>query len=176
MLLLPDLVLLRHREKEPQHLPGAFVIELLHWFLFLLIVVLFWLVVALYRPCFLIEFMFIFHLLFCLFCQPNAAGFVVGTITTLLFVVLTEQRMGSTLLAMAAMAAAVLALMFGDVMLAEEATQWTANIGILQAVVMLGSGCAVWPTVRRHCTTHDAAICLADDEWVMRAGHARKGR
>lgn len=79
---------------------------------------------------------------------PNAAGFVVGTITTLLFVGLTEQRMGWTLLVMVAMAAAVLTLMFGGVMPAEEATQWTANIGILQAVVMLGSGCAVWPTVR----------------------------
>eukprot|EP01043_Picozoa_sp_COSAG02_P014380 COSAG02_NODE_592_length_19856_cov_19.262793_2_plen_131_part_00 len=79
---------------------------------------------------------------------PNAAGFVVGTITTLLFVGLTEQRMGTPLFIMAAMAAAVLTLMFGGVMPAEEATQWTANIGILQAVVMLGSGCAVWPTVR----------------------------
>lgn len=79
---------------------------------------------------------------------PNAAGFVVGTITTLLFVGLTEQRMGSTLLIMAAMASTVLTLMFGGVMPAEEATQWTANIGILQAVVMLGSGCAVWPAVR----------------------------
>jgi predicted neutral ceramidase superfamily lipid hydrolase len=79
---------------------------------------------------------------------PNAAGFVVGTVTTLLFVGLTEQRMGSTLLLMVTMASAVLALMFGGIMPADEATQWTANIGIVQSIVMLGSGCAVWPTVR----------------------------
>ena len=65
---------------------------------------------------------------------PNAAGFVVGTVTTLLFVGLTEQRMGSTLLLMVTMASAVLALMFGGIMPADEATQWTANIGIVQAI------------------------------------------
>ena len=29
----------------------------------------------------------------------------------------------------------------------EAATQMTANVGILQAVVMMASGCAVWPSV-----------------------------
>ena len=59
---------------------------------------------------------------------PNAAGFVVGTTATVLFIGLTEQRMESTMVIMAAMASAVLTLMFGDVMPAEDATQWTANM------------------------------------------------
>lgn len=108
---------------------------------------------------------------------PNAAGFVVGTVTTLLFIGLTEQRMGTTLVIMAAMASAVLTLMFGAVMPAEEATQWTANIGILQAVVMLGSGCAVWPTVRCHCAvTNDASACLISEGRPIRAAGPTRRR
>jgi hypothetical protein len=80
---------------------------------------------------------------------PNFAGFVIGTITTLIFLSYTDQPMGATLLIMLACGAAVLALMFGDVLPADEAQQWTANIGIVQAVVMLGSGAVVWPTVLR---------------------------
>ena len=78
---------------------------------------------------------------------PNVFGVVVGTVTTAVFVSLTEQRMGTTLAVIAALAVAVLALMFGDVLPEDQAKQWTANIGILQAIVMLGNGAAVWPTV-----------------------------
>ena len=78
---------------------------------------------------------------------PNVFGFVVGAVTTAVFVSLTEQRMGTTLAVIAALAVAVLALMFGDVLPEDQAKQWTANIGILQAIVMLGNGAAVWPTV-----------------------------
>ena len=80
---------------------------------------------------------------------PNFAGFVIGTLTTLIFLSYTDQPMGTTLLIMLTAGGAVLALMFGDVLPADEAQQWTANIGIVQAIVMLGSGAAVWPTVLR---------------------------
>jgi hypothetical protein len=77
----------------------------------------------------------------------NVAGLGVGALTTLIFAAHTEQSMALPFTVMAVLAAAVVALAFGDILPHEEAKQMTANIGIVQCVVMMSSGCAVWPKV-----------------------------
>ena len=78
----------------------------------------------------------------------NVPGLLVGVVTTLIYSLHTDVKsMLPTFCVMAALAATVLTLAFGDIQEDAAAAQMIAYIGIVQAVVMMGSGCAVWPKV-----------------------------